>query len=291
MSWKIASVGLALTLLLGCRGGEHGNTYTGILEGRTVQVPALTGGKILKLYVDTGDAVKAGDTLAVTDTTDLVLQRRQLQSGLKEIAVREDLARTNLDRARSDLAYAKQRLQRVQSLFDHQAVSRQKLDDVQNAVNRAQSAYKAAQQQWQTVAAKRQQLEAQLALLTKKIHDGVILSPLSGVVSNRYYEAGEAVPPLHPVVEVTHVARLDVKIYVPEELLPRVKVGQSATVFVDGLDRTLTGRVVWISPKAEFSPKTILTPETRTSLVYAVKVTVENPDGVLKHGMPVEVRL
>ena len=291
MSWKIASVGLALTLLLGCRGGEHGNTYTGILEGRTVQVPALTGGKILKLYVDTGDAVKAGDTLAVTDTTDLVLQRRQLQAGLKEIAVREDLARTNLDRARSDLAYAKQRLQRVQSLFDHQAVSRQKLDDVQNAVNRAQSAYKAAQQQWQTVAAKRQQLEAQLALLTKKIHDGVILSPLSGVVSNRYYEAGEAVPPLHPVVEITHVARLDVKIYVPEELLPSVKVGQSATVFVDGLDRTLTGRVVWISPKAEFSPKTILTPETRTSLVYAVKVTVENPDGVLKHGMPVEVRL
>ena len=291
MSWKIASVGLALTLLLGCRGGEHGNTYTGILEGRTVQVPALTGGKILKLYVDTGDAVKAGDTLAVTDTTDLVLQRRQLQAGLKEIDVREGLARTNLERARSDLAYAKQRLQRVQSLFDHQAVSRQKLDDFQNAVNRAQSAYKAAQQQWQTVAAKRQQLEAQLALLTKKIHDGVILSPLSGVVSNRYYEAGEAVPPLHPVVEVTHVARLDVKIYVPEELLPRVKVGQSATVFVDGLDRTLTGRVVWISPKAEFSPKTILTPETRTSLVYAVKVTVENPDGVLKHGMPVEVRL
>ena len=291
MSWKIASVGLALTLLLGCCGGEHGNTYTGILEGRTVQVPALTGGKILKLYVDTGDAVKAGDTLAVTDTTDLVLQRRQLQAGLKEIAVREDLARTNLDRARSDLAYAKQRLQRVQSLFDHQAVSRQKLDDVQNAVNRAQSAYKAAQQQWQTVAAKRQQLEAQLALLTKKIHDGVILSPLPGVVSNRYYEAGEAVPPLHPVVEITHVARLDVKIYVPEELLPSVKVGQSATVFVDGLDRTLTGRVVWISPKAEFSPKTILTPETRTSLVYAVKVTVENPDGVLKHGMPVEVRL
>ncbi len=291
MSWRLTSFGLVLTLLLGCSGERNRDTYTGILEGRIVQVPAMTSGKVLSLYVDTGDRVNAGDTLAVVDTTDLMLQRRQLEAGLKEITVREALARTNLNRARADLNYAKQRLQRVQSLFEKQAVPRQKLDDVKNLVDRAESAFKAARQQWQVTAAKRQQLEAQLALLDKKLRDAVILSPLAGVVSNRYYNPGEAVPPLHPVIEITHVAQLDVKIYVPEELLPSVKVGQNASIHVDGLNRTLRGRVVWVSPKAEFSPKTILTPETRTSLVYAVKITVSNPDGTLKHGMPVEVRL
>jgi HlyD family secretion protein len=68
-----------------------------------------------------------------------------------------------------------------------------------------------------------------------------------------------------------------------------VKHGQEVKIRVDGVRETLPGRVSWVSPKAEFTPKTILTPETRTSLVYAVKVTVPNPKRILKHGMPVEV--
>ena len=60
---------------------------------------------------------------------------------------------------------------------------------------------------------------------------------------------------------------------------------------IDGLSETLQGSIIWISPKAEFTPKTILTPNTRTSLVYAVKITIPNKEGILKHGMPVVINL
>ena len=81
------------------------------------------------------------------------------------------------------------------------------------------------------------------------------------------------------------------KVYVSELLLPKINTGDEVEIFIDGIDDTKTGEVSWISPKAEFTPKNILTDETRTSLVYAVKVIIDNPDKILKHGMPVKVVL
>jgi HlyD family secretion protein len=74
-------------------------------------------------------------------------------------------------------------------------------------------------------------------------------------------------------------------------MLPQVKYGQQVHLHVDGVSEALPGQVSWVSERAEFTPKTILTPETRAALVYAVKVLVDNPEGMLKHGMPVEVGL
>ena len=146
-------------------------------------------------------------------------------------------------------------------------------------------------QQTRTLDARRKQLEAQIATVRKKLTDARITAPTDGLVSARYYEPGEAVPPLRPILELVHHEKMEVKIYLSEKQLPQIKIGQTVTIRVDGVDEELPGRVAWVSPKAEFTPKTILTPEPRTSLVYAVKVAVSNPDGLLKHGMPVEVSL
>ncbi|MCI0693729.1 HlyD family efflux transporter periplasmic adaptor subunit [candidate division KSB1 bacterium] len=81
------------------------------------------------------------------------------------------------------------------------------------------------------------------------------------------------------------------KVYVSETYLPQIKIGQPAQVKIDGTDQTLEGTVAWISAKAEFTPKNILTEESRTALVYAVKINIENPTRVLKHGMPVSIVL
>jgi len=108
---------------------------------------------------------------------------------------------------------------------------------------------------------------------------------------SKYFEAGEAIPPFTPILEIIDINEMTTNIYISEKLLAKVKHGQQVSVSVDGLDKTLSGRISWISPKAEFTPKNILTPETRTSLVYAVKVSVKNEDGVLKHGMPVVIEL
>ena len=282
---------LLLFLVVGCGTNSRSSTYTGVLEGKSVQVPALTGGKILELLVDTGDEVAAGAILAVIDTTELVLQHRQLSAALEELGVQKEIAETNLGRSKTDLEYVQQREERMKMLFENQAMPRQNLDDLRNEMQRAQSAYETARQQVRSIGAREKQLEAQVGIVEKKISDAVIAAPLAGLVSTLYYEVGEAVPPMQPVLELIHVSELEVKIYIAERELPNVKHGQEVKIRVDGVKEELSGRVSWVSPKAEFTPKTILTPETRASLVYAVKVTVPNPKRVLKHGMPVEVIL
>jgi len=286
----IAAILLQL-LILGCGNNSKSSTYTGVLEGKSVQVPALTGGKVVKLLVDTGEEVKEGAVLAVVDTTELVLQRTQLGATLEELAIQKEIAETNLKRSKADLEYVQQREGRMKMLYENQAMPKQNLDDLRNEMQRAQSAYEAARQQVRSLESRKKQVEAQAGMVEKKISDAVITAPIEGLVSTLYYEVGEAVPPMQPVLELIHVSELEVKIYIPEKELPNVKHGQEVKIRVDGVKGELPGRVSWVSPKAEFTPKTILTPETRTSLVYAVKVTIPNPKRVLKHGMPVEVIL
>lgn len=286
-----AMMALISLVLLSCGTRESEEVFTGLAQGRVVMVPALTGGKLLELRVDEGEPVTEGDTLAVLDTLELVLQKKQLQASLEELTVREQLARSDLSRATADLEYARQRYERVRALHDQGAATQQALDDVHNVLTKAETAHRAARLQLQALRAKREQVVAQLKLVNKKISDSVILCPQTGIVTERFFEPGEAVAPLRPVVEITRLDRMEIRIYVPEPYLWKVKQGSRAIVRVDGLERELEGTIAWVSSKAEFSPKNILTPETRASLVYAVEIHVPNQDGILKDGMPVEVVL
>ncbi|UCF79108.1 MAG: efflux RND transporter periplasmic adaptor subunit [Candidatus Eiseniibacteriota bacterium] len=291
MNHAFWTVLLPLLLLAGCGTDSQRASFTGVMEGRTVQVPALTGGEVVEMFVDTGDEVRAGDTLAVVDTAELVLELKQVLANLEELEVQEEIAATDLSRTEADLSYVKEKQGRVKALYEKEVAARQNLDDLLNETQRAESAFQTARQRSRSLAARRKQLEAQVGLLEKKMSDAIILAPMDGLVGTRYFEKGEAVPPLRSIVELIRVNEMEVKIYVPEKMLPMIKHDQKAQIRVDGLEGTLQGRLSWVSPKAEFTPKTILTPETRTSLVYAVKVIVPNPNRVLKHGMPVEVIL
>ena len=154
-----------------------------------------------------------------------------------------------------------------------------------------QTARETSAENLQTLTARLKQIDAQLALTRKKLNDTIILAPVSGIITTRYHEPGEAVAPLRPVVEIMDITRLEAKIYIAESMLPHVRQGQEVTLDIDGSDHSFTGRVSWISPRAEFTPKTILTPDTRTSLVYAVEIDINNPDGIMKDGMPVVITL
>jgi HlyD family secretion protein len=281
-----------IPLLFHCDlGNNSGHVYTGVVEGTVVRVPALTGGKIVQLAVDTGDDVSQGQLMAVIDTTELAYQRKNLTAMKLEIENQKRIAATNLQRAEKDLAYVREKYQRFQDLLKKQSVTQQSVDDLQNQVQNAEAAYNTARQQLGTLDARTMQIEAQLQSLNKKIDDAIITAPLSGMITQKYYEAGEAIPPLAALVEVIDLDNVWVKIYISETMLPNIKTGQGVEVHPDGISDHLPGTISWINSKAEFTPKTILTEETRTSLVYAVKVRIENNERILKQGMPVTVHL
>ena len=94
-----------------------------------------------------------------------------------------------------------------------------------------------------------------------------------------------------PVAELVGLDKVDARIYLPESRLGAIAYDQQVSVKIDGREESLSGRISWISPKAEFTPKAVLTDDTRSSLVYAVNVEINNPEEILKHGMPVEILL
>ena len=281
-----------LLIILACALGDHSDhVYTGVVEGTTVQIPALTGGRIQHISFDTGQHITKGDFLALIDTLELSFQRRNLTGMRQEIINQRQITATSMDRAHRELNYVKEKYQRYEVLLKSQSVPQQTVDDLANQLQNAESVYQTSRQQLQTTEARLIQAESQLQIINKKISDARIISPLSGVVTEKYFEEGEAVPPLSPIAEITHLDEVWVKIYISEKMLPHVKSGMEVTLQPDGTEQILNGKVGWINSKAEFTPKTILTRETRTSLVYAVKIFIANPEHVLKQGMPVEVHM
>jgi HlyD family secretion protein len=281
---------LALAMIYGCKDNTE-NQYTGVLEGTQVKVPSLSGGQILALYVDEGDQVITDQKLALIDSTELSFQRQLLQASLREIKIQQEIAQTAFEKTSSDMAYVQEKYDRINRLYQTNSTSRQNLDDVHNQLQNATAAHRSARQNLQSLLARQEQIQIQINLVQKKIRDTVVLAPCNGIITTRYYETGEAVMPLSAVVEIIDIRTIETKIYISESLLSQLKYDQTVQISIDGVDKKMTGRISWISPKAEFTPKSILTPETRTSLVYAVEISIANPEGILKHGMPVVVEL
>jgi HlyD family secretion protein len=278
-------------MMTACTGDPDKLEFAGILDGISVRVPALTPGKILIIPVSTGKSVLKGQLLAAIDTTDLIYQRERLSASWEELTIQGQVATANVARAKKDLEYLQSKHDRISALFQTQSVTRQQLDDISNNLQNANTAAANTKQTLATIAAKKRQIDAQINSINKRIDDAAIESPISGMISDIYYEEGEAVPQFGAIMEIIDTRTMEVKIYISEQLLSQVKPGQDVTVNIDGLDNTLSGSIIWISPSAEFTPKTILTPNTRTSLVYAVKISITNEDGVLKDGMPVVINL
>ena len=141
-------------------------------------------------------------------------------------------------------------------------------------------------------AAEHQARQVAVSIAEQQLVYTELRSPVAGVVSVRLADAGEVVAKGQAVLRIAELTRPWVRAYLNETDLARVKLGQAAEIRVDGLpDQVFSGRLSFISPEAEFTPKTVETRALRVDLVYRIKVDVDNPDGLLKLGMPVDVIL
>ncbi len=131
--------------------------------------------------------------------------------------------------------------------------------------------------------------KAAVDLLKKNISDSYVVSPITGFIVQKYVEKGETVSMLSSLFKVSELRIVKLVIYISEENLGRVKLGQKADVSNDTYkNKDYKGTVIYISPEAEFTPKNIQTKDERTKLVYAVKIEIKNPDFELKPGMPAD---
>ena len=300
--------------LLGC-GDNHKGTIeaSGTLEAVEVRVSAKVPGQVDQLYVDEGSQVKTGDTLAILDHSTQDIQLRQLQAGvsladaqyqlLVNGARSEDIQQASdaLKQLESSAKVAADDYNRMKDLFASKSISKKQFDDAESRytitkaqLNSAKENLKKMQrfarpEDLEAAKARLDQAKANADLLRKQITDASIVAPVTGTVTNKPVEVGELVGVGTTVVTISQLETLNLMIYVSDNELGKVKLGGSADIVIDTYpDKTFTGRVVYISPIAEFTPKNVQTKEDRTKLVFGVKLEVDNKEGILKAGMPAD---
>jgi HlyD family secretion protein len=134
--------------------------------------------------------------------------------------------------------------------------------------------------------------QAQLELAQSQLNNAYILSPIDGVVLAKNFDKGELVFPGAQLLKLGNLKQTWLKIYIPEKEMGRLHLDSKATVNIDAYPKkTFDGKVTWISSQAEFTPKNIQVKEERAQFVFAVKISIPNPDLLLMPGMPADAKL
>lgn len=288
----------------------------GNIDVRQVDLAFKVDGRIDQLNVDEGDSVTTGEVLAALDKSyfndDLRVLRAKRQNLAASLAKLEhgsrpeEIAEARAETAdrKATLVKAKEDLHRAETLVSKGGVSKQDLDKYRSALDSAQAQYEVAQeaQRLVEIGPRQEDIDMARALLgeqdativqsERRLADADLLAPNDGIILTRARERGAIVQPGETIFALTLISPVWVRTYVNERDLGLIEPNMSAEVVTDSApNRPYAARIGFISPTAEFTPKTVETRELRTDLVYRLRVVVDNPDGGLRQGMPVTVRL
>jgi HlyD family secretion protein len=229
-------------------------------------------------------------------------QLKELLAGSRLQEIKE--ARANLQQAEDNLKLARDDWDRFDSLFKEGAISAQERDRAKNQVEVAISQVKVARERHELIRVgprpetieaarhERDRAKAVLEMAQVRLRDSTILAPLSAIVLTKRAEQGEIVNPGFPIVILIDIDNLWLRVYIPESEIGLVGIGQGASVTVDSFPyRRFEGKVVEISSKAEFTPRTVQTKKERVNLVFGVKIRLDNHERLLKPGMPADTEI
>jgi HlyD family secretion protein len=301
-------VALALLALSCQRSAPKADAY-GNFEADELIVGAEASGKIIQFSVEEAQTLNAGTVVGRIDSTQLVLKVAQLKATFRAVAAKSPAIAAQLAVFEKQLNANNQQLstlqrekQRIENLLKKDAAVPKQLDDLNaqieqvqrqmDVVNEQRSASDAnLNTQKNGLLAEILPLQDQIAQIEDQIAKCKIVNPIDGTVLTKLVEAGEVTSFGKPLYKIANLQQIILRAYVAGDQLGSIKVGQEVKVSIDGPDNTMrdfTGRISWVSSKAEFTPKIIQTKNERVNLVYAIKILVPN-DGTLKIGMPAEV--
>jgi HlyD family secretion protein len=307
-----AVTAFGLAIAAGCGMGRGKPDGSGTIECTQVLVAPQVAGKIAKMPAREGMALRAGDLVAQIDTADYELRRVESEAALALVQAQLELvtagsrdedvqrAKAQVREAEAVSRAAEADRKRIEEVFEKGSATTKQRDDARAGAERSAAALDAAQQQLtrltrgsrlEEVRMAQAQVDlakARMAQAAKGLADCAVKAPIDGTVTTRIREEGEVVGVGTPLVSLSRLDEVWLTLFIPEPRVASVKVGQTAWVMVDGSDKRIEGKVTFVSPEAEFTPRNVQTREERAKLVFRVRVTVLNSDGILKPGMPAD---
>ncbi len=285
-----------IAVFASCKSGKGDYDATGMFEATEVTVSSEESGRLLALDITEGDSIAFGQQTGLIDTVQLYLQALQLGATKDSYAHQRPDISVQIASTKRQLQKAETEQLRYERLVKDGAANQKQLDDAVNSVDVLRRELAALQSSLDnntnTLNSQMSAAEIEKARVLDRLNRCHIMCPLSGIVLEKYAEAGEYAVPGTPLYKVADIYNMYLRAYITTSQLQNVRLGQAAAVFADygnGNKKEYEGRVTWISSRAEFTPKTILTDDERADLVYAVKILVKN-DGFLKIGMYGEVK-
>lgn len=282
----------AVVLLVACD-DERADAY-GNFESRDVVVSSQATGVLERFDLTEGDVVDVGRVVALVDTAQLALQAIEQSLVLEAAGTRGEEARARLRALEAQQHTAQIDYDRSRRLFEQNASTSAELNRLSGALATLAEQAAAARARVRLAAQEREIGEARLAQLQDRIDRSSVRNPVAGTVLTTMVEPSEFVQAGRPLYAIAPLDSLILRAYVSGNQLSDLRIGGEVTVSYDAGDGSIAqraGRLTWIASQAEFTPTPIQTRDERVDLVYAVKVTVPNPAGDLKIGMPGELTL
>ncbi len=279
-----------LFILAGCGDDQTVPAGSGMIEATEIMVSSEAAGTVQELYFDEGMDLRSGDTLLRIDPTRLELELASAEAGRKVAQAKIKAARQEVKRAVVSADYLNKEVARVQQLVAGSSASQRQLDEIEHQYETAQISVAAAEANIATMQAEITHIEANIAQIERQLQDVRPTAPASGTVTEKYIDAGELLGQGRPIVRIAKLDTVWVKIYLPAGLFSKVALGDAAMIDTEA-GPTYSGTVTWLTDEAEFTPKNVQTKKARADLVYAVEVTVPNPERRLKVGQPVYVTI
>lgn len=321
-------IGAGAFVYFGQRNGNPNELFfSGTIETIQANMSFQAPGRVTAVHAREGQPVTENQIIAELDRAEYQSRHDQAKANLdrarqakqqaeivlsinkKTLPAEVSRAEAGMKSAHDTLADAGKNYRRFEDLFQQEVVTEKERDSMklgydiaQSRLHESESLLRLAQGNLTRIAAARQEIEtaaAQMDVARAALHQTAIQleytqlkSPMNGVVTSRNIEPGETVNAGREVIAISDLSRVDLKIYVDETQIGKVKPGQKVDVKVDTFpNRTFTGFVSFISPEGEFTPKIIQTKKERVKLVYLVKVAIANPGHELKAGMPADAWL
>ena len=298
-------------LIISCTSNENEFDASGTFEADETIVSSEMPGKILTFNVEEGMHLGKDSVVGTVDATNIDLQQQQVEASINALNEKTANVQPQIELLQNQLAVQQSQLDnllhertRIENLLKADAATTKQLDDVNAQIDVVKKSMTVTQQQInvrkndvatqnRSILSEAEPLRKRVAQLEDQQQRSNIVNPVNGTVITKYAEAGEVTSSGKALYKIADLSELNLRAYVTGVQLPAIKLGQQVKVMIDQGEKKYkeyTGNIVWVSDKAEFTPKTIQTKEERANLVYAIKVKVKN-DGFLKIGMYGEVKL
>jgi len=279
-------------------GKKRGNyDASGSFEATEVLVSPQVSGQIMRLAVERGQSLKANEEVGYIDTVQLYLKKQQLLASIKAVDSRSYNISLQIASLKQQIEKQQTELTRFKNLLKSNAATQKQVDDIQSSIDVLQRQLAAQTESLQnnnkSLSAESLSIQTQIEQINDMIRKSIITSPIDGVVLEKYAESGEMAGQGKVLFKIADMDQIFLRAYITADQLNQIKLNQVVSVFTDfGKNemKSYNGTIVWISDKAEFTPRTVLTKDERANLVYAVRVAVKN-DGFLKVGMYGELRI